>query len=144
MKNNPKKFDKALFDEHDSPAKKVVKEYFQREGIILEENKNRYGIDLVNIEDEQIKMGIEVEHRTNWRGDSFPYTTINVPYRKFKFLNSQYKTFFCAVNEEMTAIFVLDMEELKNCEIRENKNKYVKEGELFFSVPLDYGEFIYL
>jgi len=144
IKNITKKFNLNLFNENDKISKIKVIEYFQNEGIELIENPDQYGIDLLNIEDNIIKMGFEVEHRFNWSGYIFPYTTINVPYRKTKFLSDNYKTYYCALNKELTMLFLLDMDKLKSCNIKENKNKYINNGEMFYSVPINLGEFIHI
>lgn len=144
IKNIPKKFDLNLYNQNDKIYKDKVIEYFRKEGIELIENPDRYGIDLLNLNEDVIIMGFEVEHRFNWSGDVFPYTTINVPYRKGKFVSDKYKTYYCALNKEFTIIFLLDMDKLKSCKIKENKNKYINEGEMFYSVPINIGEFIHI
>lgn len=139
-----KQFSSELFALHDAEAKRVVIDYFKKENIFLEENTNRYGIDLLNKENGEISMGVEVEHRTNWSGLTFPYTTINVPYRKKKYAELPYPTIFCAVNNDYTALFVIDFKDVVICNLKENRNKYVKQGEMFYSVPIENGEIIQL
>ena len=36
------------------------------------------------------------------------------------------------------------IEVLKSCNIKENKNKYINNGEMFYSVPINLGEFIHI
>jgi hypothetical protein len=142
--NITKPFDINLFNEHDKIAKDVVIDYYKKENILFQENPDKYDVDLIHVEDGNILMGIEVEHRMNWKGTNFPYSTINVPARKYKYSNRNYKTFYCALNMPFTAMFVMDLNKLNECNIIENKNKYVHTGELFYSVPLYYGKIVYL
>lgn len=144
MKSIVKKFSPELYSLHDKNAKDTVINYFKKENIYLIENPDKYGIDLLDKIGNQINMGIEVEHRTNWVGTPFPYTTINVPYRKRKYAELSYPTVFCAVNNDYTALFVIDFKDVVVCNLKENKNKYVKTGEMFYSVPIEQGEIIEL
>jgi len=142
MTNKP--FDERLFQDNDPVSREKVIKYFENEGIKLKENPYRYGVDLIQEQNGEVVMGVEVERRHNWVSDMFPFSTIHVPARKEKFAMDKYPTYYCALNKNMTKMFMVKMDDVKNCPRKEINNKYVEKGELFFVVPLNKGRFIYL
>jgi hypothetical protein len=139
-----KPFDERLFRDNDPISRAKVIKYFENQGIKLKENPYKYGVDLIQERNGEVVMGVEVERRHNWDTDRFPFSTIHVPARKGKFVSYEYTTYYCALNKDMTKMFMVKMDDVKNCPRKEINNKYVAEGELFFVVPLNKGRFIYL
>ena len=133
-----KKFDKALHDEHDDIGRTIVKNYFKsRLNFEVIDNPDIYGVDLIIYRDAK-KVGFaEVEVRTNWNTNNFPFSTLNVPLRKKKLLQNELPTYFFSINHIHTRMFCCDADVVLNCSIEENKNKFVKNNEYFYKVPID-------
>ena len=133
-----KKFDKTLHDQYDDIGREVVKNYFSSKlNITAKDNPNIYGVDLILYRDAEVIGYAEVEVRNNWKSDAFPYDTLNVPYRKKKLLDNDKPTFFFSVNCIKTRMFCCKAEDILACEVKENRNKYVKDNEYFYKVPVD-------
>jgi hypothetical protein len=132
-----KRFDQSLHDQYDNAGREVVKTYFHnRLDIDAKDNPNEYGVDLLLYRNDKLIGYAEVEVRNNWKTDAFPYDTLNVPYRKKKLLDNDLPTFFFSVNNIRTRMFCCKAEDVLNCEIKENPNKYVKSDEYFYKVPV--------
>ena len=133
-----KQFDQSLHDRYDDPGRQVVKSYFSSKlKITAKDNPNLYGVDLLLYKNETLVGYAEVEVRNNWTTDAFPYDTLNVPYRKKKLLENDLPTFFFSVNSIKTRMFCCKAEDILECEIKENPNKYVKSDEYFYKVPVN-------
>jgi len=122
-----KKFDQKLFNENDPKAREVVKGYFKNQRYLVSDN-GQYDIDLL------VGVGVEIERRPLWSGSNFPFATVNIPFRKEKFLKEARLKYF-VVNNEYTYGLVIDGDEILKYPVKENKNKFVPSGELFYSVP---------
>jgi hypothetical protein len=135
MKGIHKKFSKKLFTENDPQSRKVVKDFFAKYGTILEDNKNDFGVDLVS-SDGSIK--VEVERRLPWKGKEFPFNEINLPERKARFF-SQEGTAYVIVSEDFSRIGFIKGKVIKEFinedNLKENENRLVKNGELFYKIP---------
>jgi hypothetical protein len=126
-----KKFDQALHDKYDPPARKAVSEWIQmRWGLQALDNPDIYGTDLI-----VHRMGkpvgfAEVEVR-QW-SSYCPYYTIHVPARKTEMLQVP-KTLFFALTQDMThAYWIRGSEVLKYNQIEmQDKTKH----EAYFDVP---------
>lgn len=130
-----KKFNKSLFQQNDPKSRRVVKEYFAKQGIVLKDNDNKFGVDLVS-EDQTLQ--VEVEHRLIWETDEFPYEEINVPERKAKFFVDN-SVSYVILSKDYSRAGMIDGKELRkhivDDNLRESSNKYVKVGEYFYKVP---------
>lgn len=143
-----KQFDQKLHDDNDPETRKVVLYYLQSLYGIPEhhyvENPDKYGIDIIQRGLIETISGIEVERRHNWTGDYFPFDTINIPERKKKFSNMGFPTYYIATNKELTRGIIIDITDINIFPLKENKNKYVAEGEMFYSVPISAATYINL
>jgi hypothetical protein len=136
MKTKP--FDPSLHDRYDSPGRQVVKEYItNRLCLTAQDNPDIYGVDLIIYKENKIVGYAEVEVRNNWSSDTFPYDTLNVPYRKKKLLENDKPTFFFSVNKPQTRMFCCTAEIVLNSNVEENRNKYVKSDEYFYKIPVN-------
>lgn len=132
-----KEFDSDLHDKYDGIGKSLVISYFRNKlKIDARENSNEYGVDVVLYRNDKPIGFAEVEVRNSWYSDVFPYDTLNVPCRKEKLLKNELPTYFFSINKLMTKMFCCTAEEVLRSEIRENKNKYVREKEFFYKVPV--------
>lgn len=132
-----KEFDSDLHDKYDGIGKSLVISYFRNKlKIDARENSNEYGVDVVLYRNDKPIGFAEVEVRNSWYSDAFPYDTLNIPCRKEKLLKNELPTYFFSINKLMTKMFCCTAEEVLRSEIRENKNKYVREKEFFYKVPV--------
>lgn len=130
-----KKFSPTLLKNNDPQSRKVVKEYFGKRKIPLEDNPNKFGVDLIS-KDGSIQ--IEIEHRLVWKTPEFPFAEINVPERKAKFFVENHIC-YVILSEDYSHIGMIDgkrlMKYLVTDNLKESSNKYVRQGELFYKVP---------
>jgi hypothetical protein len=132
-----KPFDKALFEANDKRGRDIVKTFFTTLEIQATDNPDAYAVDLI-LSREGKKIGYaEVEIRHNWKTEEFPYDTLNVPSRKKKLLENDLPTYFFSINSIGNRMFVATDEVVLTSPLQENKNKYVREGEMFYKVALD-------
>jgi len=133
-----KKFDPSLHNKYDDVGRTVVKNYFKSKlNIDAIDNSDIYGVDLILTKNNNVVGYAEVEVRNNWDKDNFPFDTLNVPSRKKKLLENEMPTFFFSVNKILTRMFCCKAEIVLQCPLVENKNKYVKDGEYFYKVPVN-------
>lgn len=125
-----KKFDTHLYQQNDD-AKLVAIEYFTSIGKRAIVNPDDYGIDL--IVDGDFYCEVEVKH--NWKGDTFPFDTLQIPLRKMKFTNLDKRSYFMVMNSDRTRAIVIKAEDLLDSRIVNVPNKYLEQGEQFFQVP---------
>ena len=131
-----KKFSQELHDQFDSIAREKAKQLFKRYRMTLEDNPDKYGIDLIAYKDGELYGYVEVEVREAWTGEHFKYDTLNIPYRKRKlFLNPQ-RNCLVAFNSDCTYAFIVDEMTILFSDVQEVKNKHLPEGEMFFKVPV--------
>lgn len=130
-----KKFDKELFNQNDLKSRQVVKKFFLSKNIVVDDNPNKYGVDLVS-EDESVQ--IEIERRPVWVNEEFPYPRVNIPERKTKFFKTD-KTSYVIVSNNFSRIGVIPGKKLikfiNKDYLEESKNRFVDSGELFYKIP---------
>lgn len=130
-----KPFDKSLYRKNDPKSRKVVKKYFLKQNIILEDNPNKFGVDLIS---KDATLQVEVEHRLVWKSVEFPYEEINVPERKAKYFVENHIC-YVILSYDYSHIGMIDGKTLRKYlnqdTLTECSNKYIKQGEMFFKVP---------
>lgn len=136
MYGESKRFSPSLHQGNDPKSRTVVKDYLARYGMIVDDNPNKYGVDLISKDG---TLQVEVEHRLPWIEEEFPYTEVNVPERKAKFLregNVQY----IILSRAYDRLGIIMGRDIKQFIVDENlvlnPNKYVKNNEYFFKVPI--------
>jgi len=132
-----KPFSRALHQSNDPQSRRVVIEYFKKQGIPLVENNNQYGVDLLS-PDGAVRM--ELEHRLPWVGEDFPFSEINVPERKAKFLDDGV-TAYAILSRDFSRMGIIEGKDIKpyivDTNLHLNRNKYVKDGEYFYKIPTE-------
>lgn len=132
-----KPFNKKLFSNNDPKSRKVVKEYLAKQGIIVNDNDNKYGVDLIS---EDLSLQVEVEHRNVWTEDVFPFSEINLPERKAKFFVENKIAYFI-LSGDYSHMGMIDgktiMKYIVVENLKESSNKYVRAGEFFYKIPCD-------
>ena len=135
MCGTQKKFSKALHQANDPKSRKVVKEFLAKQGIVVEDNPNRFGVDLISKDG---TLQIEVEHRLVWQSEEFPFEEINVPERKAKFFIENHIA-YAILSASYSHIGMIDGKTLRSYlvdnNLKESSNKYVKYGEFFYKIP---------
>ena len=130
-----KPFDPANFEDNDPKSREVVKAYFRKNLIELVDNPDRYGIDLVSPDG---FFSVEVERRSVWNTHDFPFVEVNFPERKTKFFVEN-NTAYAIVNQDCTRIGLILARflrpHLSAQHLKENPNRYVHSGELFYKIP---------
>jgi len=130
-----KDFDRALYATYNALGCEIAKEYYKRKGIVLEDNPDEYGIDLIGKE-----INVEVEVRDSWKDNIFPWKEVCILERKAK--NISGKTIFFIINQLLTKAILVKDEHLKPEYLKEKPNRLVSEGEYFYHIPRDKTEIV--
>lgn len=142
MIGKSKKFDSELHEGNDPKSRQVVKEYLASNGMLVRDNPNKYGVDLIS---EDGSLQIELEHRLPWVNPQFPFSEVNVPERKAKFLRDG-DVHYIILSKDYTWIGIILGKDIKpfivNENLVENPNKFVKDKEMFFKVPIGAFKFV--
>jgi hypothetical protein len=135
MKGAYKKFDQKLFNENDPKSRKIIKDFFKKYNIILVDNEDQYGVDLLS-EDKSVKF--ELERRLVWNKTEFPFSDVNLPERKAKFFLEN-NVSYIIISNDYSHIGVIMGREIKNYlnhdNLKESANKFVSKGEMFYKLP---------
>lgn len=135
-----KKFNQALHDQYDPPARKAVTDWVKMKwGLECRENPNVYGVDLLVHRAEKLVGYIEVEVR-GW--DYCHYPTIHLASRKDKLFQQDQPVLFFALTQNLKNAYWMKAELVKSCPLIEVKNTEVSAGELFFDVPIKHFKYV--
>jgi hypothetical protein len=165
-----KKFSKKLFEQNDPKARKIAIEYFKKFNIRLEDHPNKYGPDLKAMckfcfeagytldsceicgsEDEPWRerefvppFYVEVEVKRVWKGDEFPWATVQFPERKAKYIyQSDKPVIFFMLNAKCNRAFIVEGRHILKSKLVPVHNMYMRGGdEFFFQVPINKGKFV--
>lgn len=108
--------------------------FYSQHGIELQENPDKYGVDLIAYDDGN-KIGyVEVEVRVSWKSDIFPFDSLHVPERKKKLLENDLHTVLVSVNCYGTRAFICDYRTVLASPLLESPNMYISKGERFYKV----------
>ena len=135
-----KKFNQALHDQYDPPARKAVTDWVKMKwGLECRENPNVYGVDLLVYRADKLVGCIEVEVR-GW--DYCHYPTIHIAHRKDKLFQQDQPVLFFALTQQLNNAYWMKAELVKGCPLIEVKNTEVSAGELFFDVPIKHFKYV--
>lgn len=131
-----KRFDKELFLRSDPKSRRVVKEYLAKQGIIVKDNPNKRGVDLIS---EDGSLQFELEHRPPWVDEDFPFSDVNVLARK-QYLGEG-KICYIILSRDFKRLGIITGEVLKeyikDSNLHHHRNKNVYEGEYVYKVPTE-------
>lgn len=139
MQGKYKTFSNSLYNENDSPARAAVIEYISSSGLMVKDNPDKYGPDLIVHKGLGKKSHyVEVEVKKVWAGgqDTFPWTTVQIPARKKKFLDVGLPIEFFILRADLRMAIVIPDFVLGASPLVEVKNKYIPNGEMFFQVDI--------
>ena len=126
-----KKFDQALHDMYDPPARKAVSAWIKMKwGMQVKGNPDIYGTDLILGRDNKRIGYAEVEVR-QWN-PTCPFDTIHVPARKKHMLEVPHTMFFALTQDMTHAYWIVGEKTLGYNQVR--LTTYEKD-ELYFDVP---------
>ena len=137
-----KRFDQALHDRYDPPARKAVSEWMKMKwGLDCRENPNVYGVDLIAYRAGNPVGFVEVEVRS-WSFCHHP--TIHIHLRKAKLFRQDRPVLFFALTHDLSHAYWLKAELVKECPLIEVNNREVPSGEFFFDVPVSWFKYVNL
>ena len=135
MYGRSKRFSQSLHQSNDPKSRQIVKDYLARYGLIVKDNSDKYGVDLIS---DDGNLQIELEHRLPWVDEEFPYAEVNVPERKAKFLKEG-KVQYIILSRAYDRLGIILGEIIKPYIVDDNlvvnPNKFVRNDEYFFKVP---------
>jgi hypothetical protein len=139
-----KPFSKSLHRSNDPKSRRVVKEYLKRNGIEVEDNPNKFGVDLISKDG---TLQIEIEHRLVWTSEEFNFDTVNLPERKARYFTSN-NVAYLILSCDYSRMGMVDGKTLRHYivdeNLKESSNKYVRRGEFFYKIPRDAFKWIKL
>lgn len=125
-----KKFDQALHDKYDPPARKAVAKWIEMKwGYQARDNPDIYGTDLIIYRSGKQIGFAEVEVR-QW--NPCPFSTIHVPVRKKHMLEVPHTMFF-ALTQDMVHAYWINGE--KTLGYNQVRLKTFEKDELYYDVP---------
>ena len=131
-----KPFDSKLFSKNDPVAKVIAIKYLSKKFSNVRVNPDKFGADIIAESSNRGEFFVEVEIKQNWDKDIFPFETLNIPYRKRKFLKHK-EILFMVLAKDLKKALVTEGKSLKENYLNEVENKYVSKGELFYQIPID-------
>ena len=135
-----KPFDRKLYDQTDDKAKRKIIKYLHSKNHIIHTYKEDYKCDVKSISGRGIVTFSEVEIKLSWEGEwPTSWRDVRIPYRKKKLLDE--------IESDLTFyIFRKDCKEMwiipdyiikEKGSVVEVPNRYVREGEQFYSIPVE-------
>lgn len=137
--NIRKPFSQEIYNETDAVARSRVREYMSSAtGLFAVDNEDQYGPDIIVYKGLKRTYYAEVEVKRVWGAgqDAFPWTHINLPERKVKFLKLGLPIEFWILRSDMNMAVVISGEVVEASPSEEVRNKYVPEGELFRKIDI--------
>ena len=144
-----KKFNRALYEAYDTPARDALVGYLETKGHIIVNNEENFNVDVVSQKGGYTYFN-EVEVKTAWKGD-WPthWTEIRIPQRKQRLLDKHVDDGKSVLN---FYIFRPDFKQawrikdtlLTQESLKEAKGRYIQKGEKFFHIPFTQAELIKL
>jgi hypothetical protein len=145
--NNPvrKPFERHLYDRFDNPAKAALISLLEEQGHSIPNLKENYYADVESVKDgithyseAEVKQAWEIDWPTDW-------AEIRIPERKTRLLKRyNYNVTFYVFNKLIDRCWKITGQQLKQCEIKEAKGRYIRKGEMFFHVPYKEAELVIL
>lgn len=134
-----KPFDRNLYTLADTQAKTIITSWLEKQGHKVTAKKENYSCDLTTEKDGEVH-NVEVEIKFSWKGqwpDS--WKEIRIPYRKKKLLGTKNLTFY-VLRSDCKQVWEIPATILETvATVKEVTNRYVKNGEKFFHVPVEHA-----
>ena len=134
-----KTFNKSLYAKYDEQAKQATWKALESRGYSVANNPNKYAQDLLANKGDK-SFCVECEVKAVWKGENFPYGSVQLPERKKKFFDKP--TLFFIWNNNLTRAVLFWDHHVTDLEPVEVPNKYLDREEKFFQIPLSRVKFI--
>lgn len=132
-----KRFNRELYEQNDGIARENVRKILDGSEFNVVDNPKKRGVDLLIYKNGKHILNIECEIKKVWKGETFPYESLQIPARKEKYALGEIPTVFLVFNDEKNSYATVTGDVLINSPKKEVPNKYVYKGEFFFQVPTD-------
>jgi hypothetical protein len=130
-----KPFNKSLHAKNDPRSRQVVKKFFAERGVTLVDHPDKYDIDL---QTEDGKLRVEVEHRLSWTESEFNFDDVNVLERKAKFFLPG-NTHYCILSKDYSHLGFISAENIQKYMkpefLKESSNRFLVSDEYFYKIP---------
>ena len=140
MYNHRKTFSKELYAKHDGPAKVVTKSLLKQMGYEIVDETEAYGSHDFIVSRNGKETRVEVEQKTSWTHDMFPYSTLSVSYRK----HTSRADLLFEVNAKGTAVAMCPMSVVLSSQVIRKNTCLGTVNEPFYDVPISMMRFFYL
>jgi hypothetical protein len=141
-----KKFDQELHDKYDKIAREKAKNFLSTQGLVVVDNLDKYGVDLLCHRGHLGKVVgyCEVEVKRVWKGYQWPsnWDSVQWPAGKKKFAELDKPTLFFMLNALHNRALYTTGEQLITSPVVEVPNIYEKKDELFYQVPITEVTFV--
>lgn len=141
-----KKFNKALYDAYDQPAKTELVRYLKQQGHEIVDTQENYYFDVVTRKNGNIYYS-EAEIKLSWRGDwPTDWKEIRIPERKKRLLDKSEKGFlnFYVFRKDLKQCWRIKDTLMTDDRVKKAFGKRIVSGEMFFHVPYEEAELICL
>ena len=131
-----KQFDRSLYEQYDQKARQATMAYLKQTGMDVCEHPDRYAQDLIAFAPlDDCEYHVECEVKIVWKGQEFPYDSVQLPQRKQKFFDGKTKFFIWNKDLDTAVTFWdTDIDDLVPVEV---PNKYIAKGEYFYQIPME-------
>ena len=133
-------FNPIAFARADKLARTHTTEFLENLGWSVIEHPDKYAQDLVATRGSD-RFFVECEQKPLWKGERFPFNSVQLPERKQKFFAD--KTLFFIWNNEWTSAFIFWSHKISHLDPVEVKNRRIANGEYFFQIPLELTKQVY-
>jgi hypothetical protein len=129
--NHHPTFSQARYKRHDSPAKEVVKSLLIQQGYTIVNEDEGYGSHdfIVNLQGTELK--VEVEQKTAWVYEMFPFTSHRVSHRK----HTSKADLFFQISKNEKYVAMCPMAVVKSSPVVRTNTCLGSVNEPFFDVP---------
>ena len=131
-----KQFSQKLFDENDVACRNAAEGFKGALGIdTLEDSPNQYAVDLIGTLNGEFISYVEVERKIAWKGEKFPFGTVNLPGRKGKYADLILPTQFMIFNNDYSYAVIIHRDAVKAAKQQVIDTLY-STGEQFIDLPI--------
>lgn len=130
-----KKFDKSLYNKCDPQAKLKIENFLRSTGCEVTHKPEDYKTD-VEFFYKGKKRFMEIERKVGWDSNVFPFNTVVLSLRREK--SFQVADWMAVLNNKMNKVLICKTNYILTSPKKELSNKYVKDGEFVFDVPIKF------
>lgn len=146
MQGTYKKFNRALYEAYDGPARDALVNVLKSKGHTIVNNEENYNVDVVSQKGGYTYFN-EAEVKVAWGGD-WPthWEEIRIPERKQRLLNKYEGTNgvlnFYVFRKDLKQAWRIKDTLLIQESLKEARGRNIRKGELFFHIPFTKAELV--